>query len=187
MSQLRHRSMRLVNRLVCVSASSRVRICNGYASEMFPSDNPRLLFLFPVRIKQWIRCKRIAMRPTVHCDAFNVASLIESSSTQHPRQLIPDVALERFEGRLHKFHATSAMLIAWRKSWPAWRTQHEQHNRLLGISRKLVSSQAHRAIKCGIRMISAGRNDVVHAEFMERRPVAYRPMRADQRRLHQLR
>src|SRR5258708_2564061 len=177
MSQLRHRSMRLVNRLVCVSASPSVRICNGYASETFPSDHPRLLFLFPVRIKQWVRRERIAMRPTVHCDAFNVASCIESSSTQHPRQLIPDVALERLEGRLHKFHATSAMLIAWRKSWPAWRTQHEQHNRLLGITRKLVSSQAHRQIKCGVRMISAARTNVVHAEFMERRPVAHRHMR----------
>src|SRR5712672_3472115 len=172
MSQLRHRSMRLVNRLVCVSASSRVRICNGYASETFPSDNPRLLFLFPVRIKQWIRCERIAMRPTVHCYAFNVARRLVSSSTQHPRQLIPDVALERLEGRLHEFHATSAMLLAWRESWPAWRPQHEQHNRLLGITRKLVGSQAHRKIKCGVRMISAGRNNVVHAELMKRRPVA---------------
>src|SRR5712675_1085037 len=187
MSQLRHRSMRLVNRLVCVSASPRVRICNGYASETLPSDHPRLLFLFPVRIKQWVRCERIAMRPTVYCDALNVASRIESSSTQHPRQLIPDVALERLEGRLHKFHATSAMLIAWRKSWPAWRTQHEQHNRLLGITRKFVGSQAHREIKCGIRMISARCNNVVHAEFMERRPVAHRQMRVHQRRLHQVR
>src|SRR5258708_13812412 len=132
MSQLRHRSMRLVNRLVWVGASPSVRICNGYASETLPSDHPRLLFLFPVRIKQRGRRDRIAVRPTIHCDAFNVASRIESSSTQHPRQLIPYVALERFKGRLHKFHATSAMLIAWRKSWPAWGTQHEQHNRLLG-------------------------------------------------------
>src|SRR5712672_309399 len=172
MSQFRYRSMRLVNRLVCVSASSRVRICNRYASEALPTAHPRLLFLFPIRIKQWVRRERIAMRPTIHCDALNVASRVESSSTQHPRQLIPDVALERFKGRLHKVHATSAMLVAWREAWPAWRTQHEQHNRLLGITRKLVGSQAHREIKCGIRMISAGRNDVVHAEFMERRPVA---------------
>src|SRR5712672_781819 len=187
MSQFRYRSMRLVNRLVCVSTSPRVRICNGYASEALPTDHPRLLFLFPIRIKQWVRRERIAMRPTIHCDAFNVASRIESSSTQHPRQLIPDIALERFEGRLHKFNETSAMLITWRKSWPAWRTQHEQHSGLLGITRKLVSSQAHREIKCGIRMISAERNDVVHAEFMERRPVAHGHMRVHQRRLHQVR
>src|SRR5713226_6525532 len=168
--------MRLVNRLVCVGASSRVRIRNGYISETLPSNHPGLLFLFPVRIEQRIRRERIAMRPTIHGDSLNVASCIEASSAQHPRQLLPDVALERLERRLHKFHAPSAMLIAWRKTGSAWRTQHEQHGWLLGITRKLISSQAHREIKRGIRMISAGRNDVVQAEFVESRPVAQRYM-----------
>src|SRR6266853_5585860 len=105
--------MSLVDGLVGVGVGSRVRIRDGDISVTLPSDYPRLLFLFPGRIEQRVRRERIAVRPAVHGDAFDVASRIEAGSAQHLRQLIADVALERLEGSLHEFHASSAMLIAW--------------------------------------------------------------------------
>src|SRR6266403_3433691 len=105
--------MSLVDGLVGVGVGSRVRIRNGYISVRLPSDYPRLLFLFPGRIEQMIGRERIAMRPAIHRDAFDVASRIEAGSAQHLRQLIADVTLERLEVSLQEIHASSAMLIAW--------------------------------------------------------------------------
>ena len=54
------------------------------------------------------------------------------------------------------------------------------------MARKLVLTQAHRKIKRGVGVISAGRDNMMHAEFVKRRPIAQRHMGVHQRGLHKI-
>src|SRR3989440_6481691 len=128
----------LIDGDIRVRAGAGIGICDGNLAERFPADDPGLLLLFPSGIEQRIRRKGIAMRPAIHRDAFDVLRRVETSSTEHAAQLVPDVSLEFRKRRLQQFGASGAVLVPLRKSGFAGSTQHEENRRLLRIARKAV-------------------------------------------------
>src|SRR6266436_7571731 len=111
-----HRAKRLIDCHISVSARTRIGIGNRDSPKRLASAHPRLLPRFPLRQIQPKRRERIAVRPPVHNNAFNITRGIESRSAKHPRQLLPYVSLEFAVRRLQQFRAPRAILIAHRQS-----------------------------------------------------------------------
>src|SRR5258707_12208482 len=89
-----HRAKRLIDCHISVSARTRIGIGDRDPPKRLASEHPRLLPRFPLRQIQSKRRERIAMRPPVHSNAFNIARRIETPPAKHPRQLLAYVSFE---------------------------------------------------------------------------------------------
>src|SRR6266849_8197006 len=86
-----HRAKRLVNGRIGVSARPCIGIRDRDAPKRLAAQHPWLLPRFPLRQIQSERRERIAVRPPVNNNAFNIARGIKSRPAKHPRQLLANV------------------------------------------------------------------------------------------------
>ena len=101
----------------------------------------------PKCIEQRIVFVRIAMGPAVHRDSSNITRRIETAWTQCAGNLIPNIALHRFECGGVEFHAAKGVLLPRRKPGMARRFHHVNDNRLLRLLGALVATDADRQIE----------------------------------------
>ena len=129
------------------------------------ADDPGLFFFLPVRVEQTIWRKRVAVRPTVYGDAFDVLCGIETCATKHASQLVADFVLELRKKCLQEFVAARAILVALRQPRLAGRAKHEQHDGFIWIAREMVLPEANGKIQRGVSVITAGHNNVMHVQL----------------------
>src|SRR5580698_566733 len=125
-----HGAVGLIDGLVGVSSRSRVRICDGDATEALPSNLARRLSLGPFRIPQIVVFVRVAVRPPIHRNGIDVARGIKPTGAQDASKLIPNIALEGRKGCHEQVNVSSALLISGRKPRLTRRPQHPRKDGL---------------------------------------------------------
>src|SRR5437016_1289647 len=174
----------LIDGHIRIGAGAGIGIGDGNPAERLAPDDPGFFFLLPIGIEQWIRRESVTMRPASNGDALDVLRRVESRSTKHAAQLVTDVSLEFRKGRLQQLCATGAILVPLRQSGLTGSSQHEQDRRLLRVAWKSVLTEAHREIQRRVRVISAGRNDMVHIQLCKGGPAPQRYVGVYERGLH---
>src|SRR5258708_35578205 len=81
--QLGDGAVRLIDRYVAVGAGTRIGIGDCDISKTLAPDNPGFLFLFPLRIKQFVGCERVAVRPSIYRYAFDIACGVKTGAAEH--------------------------------------------------------------------------------------------------------
>ena len=148
--------MRLVDRGVGLGASASIRIRDRNPAKGLTAYDPRLLAIFPVRIKERVRSERVAVRPAIDGDALDVACGIEAGRSKQGSELLADVAFESGEGRAHELSASGAILIANRPAGFARRAKHEQYDRFFRVAGEVIVAETDRVIECGEAVVAAG-------------------------------
>src|SRR5271166_2683383 len=109
-----HRAIGLINGSVGFGLGSGIGIGDGNSSKRLASKHPRLLFFFPVRIKERIGKESIAVRPAVDGNAVDVARGIKARRPEHGSELLADIALKSNERGAHQLSSSGSILIALR-------------------------------------------------------------------------
>src|SRR5262245_2929970 len=115
-NQFGDRPMGLVDRLVRVSRSRRIRIRDRDSTEPFAPDLARRLPLGPIRVPKRVVFVGVAMGPAIDGNRVDIACRIELPVFQHTRQLITNAPLEGLKRGREQVDMAGALLIP---SWQA--------------------------------------------------------------------
>src|SRR5579864_2857628 len=102
------RAIRLVDGAVSVGRETRVGIGNNNTPEGLPCEEIGAVLRVVVRVPKRVVLRRVAVRPAIDGNPFDVAYRIETGSGEHACELVADIAFERCERRCEKLHATEA-------------------------------------------------------------------------------
>src|SRR5208337_3403962 len=109
--------MGLVDRRIGVGTPRSVGVRNRDAPESLAGNDPGLVLLGrPVRVDHRVALIRVAVRPAIDSDLFDVAGRTEPSPRERPSQLLSDLALEHLERRRQKLESTHLVLTSLRKA-----------------------------------------------------------------------
>ena len=143
------------------------------ASERLPANHAWAVGIRTVqRLEERIIFVGITVRPSVHCDGLDVAGRVESASGQHASELIADVAFEDFKGRGHQLVASCPVLIFGWQTGFAWGTQKMQQAGFLRCAGETILPNGNREIQRHSVEVASRCIDRVHAQFLERLPIA---------------
>src|ERR1035437_9215103 len=142
---LPYRPPRLIDGLIRIGIGSGIGVGDGNPPVRFARDFTRCLPAFqPERIEQRVVFVGVAVGPAIHRNRRDVAGRIEATGTKGAGQLIANLALHGLEVGRVEFHAAHDVLFPCGESRMACRLHHVYNDRLLGLSRALVTAHADR-------------------------------------------
>ena len=139
------------------------------------------------RFKQWIVLVSVAMGPSVHGNRLNVASGVESASSEHASELIANVSFENIKGRGQQLVASCAILVFCCQTGLARSTEKMKKAGILGRAGEMIVADGDREIKrCSVE-VSARRVDGAYAQLLKGFPISDLYVGVDQRNFDRVR
>src|SRR5580698_1976671 len=171
--QLLHRPISLIDGAIGVSICTSVRIRDRQAPKRLACHlTRRFRTVEPELVEQRIVFISISMRPTIHRDLQDVMRRIKSTWTKYPKQLLANIALEGFECRAVKLHASQPVLIACGMSWLAGSLHHVHDDRFIWLLRAFITTDADGKIEIHAGVIHTRTVSSARVQLLKGAPVA---------------
>src|SRR6266566_1573651 len=181
--QFTRRAVGSIDRTMRIGAPLRIGIGNRDATGRLSSaGNERLIVLV---IEQGIRGVRIAVRPAIHRDGYNVAITRESAWCQHAVEFIADLGLDLIEAHLENLLPADSKLITRVETLigGAGHMRQVQAHRLRRRAGMAVAAETYRIIELDAAMERHRRGDRVDPESNPGTPISDHDLIVEDRRL----